>query len=174
MASSFLKVEFKAEKALKGIEKRYGKANISLYATRALALAADRTVVPAVRAEAPSGDNSSPWRRGATRYGPDTRRMARYPGPMRDKVHVYKRVKKRGPDEAAVVVVGIQHYALMAVVRGTKSHKEPQHWLYHGDTNRHPQARPHPGSKGNDIFGRALKRSRSSLVKAVAAEMKRI
>ena len=166
MASSFLKVEFKAEKALKGIEKRYGKANISLYATRALALAADRTVVPAVRAETPSGDKSSPWRRKKTGHGPDMKRMGRYPGPMKDKVHVYKRVKKRGQDEAAVVVVGIQHYALMAVVRGTKPHPQPNNYLY--------KVNGHPGAKSNDIFGRALKRSRSSLVKAVAAEMKRI
>ena len=174
MASQLLKVEFKAEKALKNIEKRYGKANVSRKAQQALERAADRTVVPAVRSETPSGDASSPWRRRSTLWAPDVRRMSKYPGPMKDKVHVYKRVKKRGRDEAAAVVVSIRHYAVMAVVRGTKSHKEPQHWLYHGDTKRHPRARPHPGSKGNDIFGRALKRSRGALVKAIAAEMKRI
>ena len=169
MASQLLKVEFKAEKALKNIEKRYGKANVSRKAQQALERAADRTVVPAVRSETPSGKGNSPWNRGTTKWSKDLRALRKYPGPMKDRVHVYKRVKKRGRDEAAVIVVSIRHYAVMAVVRGTYktgAHREPQHPYY--------STRDHPGFKGNDIFGRALKRSRGALVKAIAAEMKRI
>ena len=162
-----VRVEVQNDKqVLKDLERRFGKTAMRRHAQDAFALAAQQEVVPAVRAETPTGDGSSPWRRGTTRWSRDAAAVARQSMPMRDSVTV-KRLRRR-PQEAAAVMVGIRHYAVAAVVRGTYktgAHREPQHPYYKNVDHR--------GFVGNDLFTRAAKRSdvdRAELQEAAALE----
>ena len=119
---------------------------------------------PAVRAETPTGDKSSPWRRGTTKWAPDAAAVAKKKTPMSDSV-VVKRLR-RWPGEAAAVMVGIRHYAVAAVVRGAKRHREPQHPYYKNVDHR--------GFVGNGLFTRAAKRSEARFRAAVEAYLRSI
>jgi len=157
-----LKVTVDSKGMLKDLERRYGMAGMRKHAQNAMAAAAKQTIVPAVKQETPTGNKSSPWRRSNS-YEPT---QSRYPGPMRDRVYV-KRLRRHGT-EAGAIMVGIKHYALTAVVRGTKEHIEPNHPYYKSKTH------PHPGATGKDIFGPALSRSEAAFVKAVETYLRNI
>ena len=159
-------VRVNAKQVIAEIEARHGREAMRRRARTAMLTAARNVLVPAVRAEVPIGDSSSPWRGRARPYEPDAAAMARNPGPMSQRVRA-KSLRTRRPTEAAAVLVDIKHYAIGAVVRGAVSHRQPRNPYFH--SARHP----HPGFAGNDIFGRARQRAAASFATAVMTELRR-
>ena len=140
------------DKLKRDLEAKYGPGAMRRKGRAALSTAAKATIVPAVVSEIPSGDRTSPWRTG--RHD-----NPKVPGPMRSRVVVTSPRLRAG--EHAAIHIGIRHYATNVVIRGGKPHEQPNH----------PFRKKHPGSRPNDIFGKAGRKSTQAFVAAVQTEI---